>query len=149
MGFIPHLPGCQVVKSWWSGRKVKIWRVDPFTKNAEKQAQEIPFHVKDTREVHEALRFTHEVAPDNFNVQQLRWVNVAPAGDKVVYSALGHLYLKTLPDGKVQRLTKQTQDFEFFPSFRVMVNSWCTPVGMIKAQAVCASSNWPVVKKRD
>lgn len=108
------MPGSKALVVWAQG---KIWRVDPFTKNAEKQAQEIPFHVKDTREVHEALRFTHEVAADNFNVQQLRWVNVAPAGDKVVYSALGHLYLKTLPDGKVQRLTKQTQDFEFFPSF--------------------------------
>ncbi len=108
------MPGSKEIVVWAQG---KIWRVDPFAKDSAKQAQEIPFHVKDTREVREALRFTHEVAPDNFSVQQLRWVNVSPTGDKVVYSALGYLYVKDLNDGKVRRLTKQEQHFEFFPSF--------------------------------
>jgi imidazolonepropionase-like amidohydrolase/Tol biopolymer transport system component len=91
----------------------KIWRVDPFAKSA----KEIPFHVKDTRDVRKAIRFPTEVAPDQFDVRQLRWVNVSPAGDKVVYSALGHLYLRDLPNGTPQRVTKQSEHFEFFPRF--------------------------------
>jgi Tol biopolymer transport system component len=50
-------------------------------------------------------------------VHQLRWVNVSPAGDKVIYSALGHLYIRDLPNGTPRRLTKQTENFEYFPSF--------------------------------
>lgn len=106
--------------SWLSGSKQlvvwakgKLWRVDPFAKSS----KEIPFHVKDTREIRPALRFDTAVAPDKFDVHQLRWVNVSPQGDKVVYSALGQLYIRDLPNGTPQRLTKQQDHFEFFPYF--------------------------------
>ena len=49
--------------------------------------------------------------------EMLRWVNVAPQGGQVVYSALGRLYGKTLPEGEARWLTKQTEHFEFFPSY--------------------------------
>ena len=104
------MPGSKEIVVWAQG---KIWRLDPFSQ----KAAEIPFHVKDTRDVHDALRFPHAVAPDQFDVRQLRWVNVAPHGDKVVYSALGHLYVRDLPNGVAHRLTKQTSYFEYFPSF--------------------------------
>lgn len=104
------LPGSKEIVVWAKG---KIWRLDPFTK----KAQDIPFHVKDTREVREALRFEHAVAPESFDVHQLRWVGVAPQGDKVIYSALGHLYVRALPDGTPQRLTRQDDHFEYFPKF--------------------------------
>lgn len=106
--------------SWLSGSKQlvvwakgKLWRVDPFAKSS----KEIAFHVKDTREIRPALRFDTAVAPDKFDVHQLRWVNVSPQGDKVVYSALGQLYIRDLPNGTPQRLTKQQDHFEFFPYF--------------------------------
>jgi imidazolonepropionase-like amidohydrolase/Tol biopolymer transport system component len=104
------MPGSREIVVWAKG---KIWRVDPFAK----KAKEIPFHVMDTRETRQALRFPVTVAPDQFAVQQLRWVNVSPAGDKVIYSALGHIYVRDLPDGTPQRLTKQNEHFEFFPKF--------------------------------
>jgi len=104
------LPGSKEIVAWAKGR---IWRVDPFAKTA----KEIPFHVKDSRDVRKALRFDNAVAPDQFAVHQLRWVNVSPQGDKVIYSALGYLYLRDLPEGKPQRLTKQEDHFEFFPAF--------------------------------
>ncbi|MBY0237542.1 MAG: amidohydrolase family protein [Burkholderiaceae bacterium] len=112
-------PDAKQIVVWAQG---KLWRVDPFKAvNGEKadgkQAVEIPFHVKDTREVREALRFAQEVAPDQFGVKQLRWVNVAPDGKRVVYSALGQLYLKDLPEGTPKRITAQNEAFEFFPSF--------------------------------
>ncbi|MBR7798391.1 amidohydrolase family protein [Undibacterium fentianense] len=104
------MPGAKEIVVWAQG---KIWRVDPFTKNA----KEIPFHVKDTREIRPAVRFTTEVGTDQFDVKQLRWVNVSPKGDKVLYSALGHIYLRDLPNGTPRRLTKQSEHFEYFPQF--------------------------------
>ena len=91
-------PDSAHIVAWAQG---KIWNIDPFGKTA----TEIPFHVKDTREVRGALRFPVSVAPDKFDVKLLRWVNVSPDGRRVVYSALGNLYKKTLPNGVSQRLT--------------------------------------------
>ncbi len=104
------MPGSKEIVVWAKG---KIWRVDPFAKSA----KEIPFHVKDTRDVLPAVRFQHAVAPESFDVRQLRWVNVAPQGNKVVYSALGHLYVRDLPNGQPKRLTTQNDHFEYYPKF--------------------------------
>ena len=103
-------PDSKRIVVWAQG---KIWNVDPFGGDA----REIPFHVKDTRDVRQAVRYTVEVAPNNFDVKLLRWANVSPDGERVVYSALGYLYLKTLPDGAPRRLTNADNRFEFFPSF--------------------------------
>ena len=43
---------------------------------------------------------------------------MAPKGDKVVYSALGHLYVSDLAaGGEPKRLTKQSGHLEYFPKF--------------------------------
>jgi imidazolonepropionase-like amidohydrolase/Tol biopolymer transport system component len=104
------MPDSKEIVVWAKG---KIWRVDPFARSA----KEIAFHVKDTREVRQALRFEHAVAPESFDVRQLRWVQVSPKGDQVVYSALGHLYLRALPNGEPKRITRQQDHFEYFPQF--------------------------------
>ena len=103
-------PDAKAVVVWAQGR---LWRVDPFARTA----AEIPFHVKDSREVREALRVPTAVAPPAFDVKQLRWMNVSPQGDRVVYSALGHLYVKDLPGGVPHRLTTQSDHFEVYPRF--------------------------------
>jgi imidazolonepropionase-like amidohydrolase/Tol biopolymer transport system component len=103
-------PDSKSIVVWAQG---KLWRVDP----AKRDAVEIPFHVKDTREVTPALRVPVAVAPATFDVKQLRWMNVSPQGDRVVYSALGYLYVKDLPNGTPHRLTTQTAHFEFYPRF--------------------------------
>lgn len=104
-------PDSKHIVAWAQG---KIWRIDP----ARGSAAEIPFHVTDTREVRTALRVPQAVAPDRFAVHQLRSVNVSPDGQRVVYSALGHLYLKDLKsDARPRRLTTADNRFEFFPSF--------------------------------
>ncbi len=104
------MPDAKQIVVWAQG---KIWRVDPFAKSA----KEIPFHIQDTREIRSAVRFETAVGSDQFDVKQLRWVNVAPQGDKVIYSAMGHLYIRDLPNGTPRRLTKQTDHFEYFPRF--------------------------------
>ena len=96
---------------FWAGGKLQ--RIDVGTK----KVTPIPFHVKSSRTVFEALRFPQKVAPDTFPVKMLRWVQVSPKGDKVVYQALGHLYVKDLPNGTPRRLTKQTDHTELYPSF--------------------------------
>ena len=96
---------------FWAGGK--LHRIDVATK----KVTPIPFRVRGTRTIHEAVRFPQSVAPEKFNVKVLRWVQVSPKGDKVVYQALGHLYVRELPNGTPKRLTKQTEHTELYPSF--------------------------------
>src|SRR5436190_6702751 len=84
---------------------------------ASKQVTNIPFHVKGTRSVAEAVRFPIEVAPKQFDVKMLRWPTVSPNGKQVVYQALGYLYVRDLPSGTPHRLTRQTDHFEFYPAW--------------------------------
>ncbi len=96
---------------FWSAGKIR--RIDV----ASLEVSAIPFHVRSTRRVTDALRFLQDVAPERFDVKMLRWVEVSPDGGSVVYQALGHLYVRELPDGTPRRLTSDEDDFEFYPSF--------------------------------
>jgi len=96
---------------FWAGGK--IHRVDVATKSV----ANIPFHVKTTRTIQDAVRFPIEVAPTRFPVKMLRWVEVSPKGDRVLFQALGYIYVRDLPNGTPRRLTAQNDHFEFYPSF--------------------------------
>ncbi len=104
-------PDGKSIVTWGQGGR--LWRVDV----ASGQAREIPFHVKHTRELRQAQRVSVEVAPSQFDVKQLRWAQAAPQGDRVVYSALGHLWVKDTPNGTPRRLTQQSSHFEYYPRF--------------------------------
>jgi imidazolonepropionase-like amidohydrolase/Tol biopolymer transport system component len=73
----------------------------------------IPFHVKGTRTVSDALRFPVAVAPDRFPTKMLRWVETSPDGRQVLYQALGKLWVKELPAGAPRRLTRDEGFFEY------------------------------------
>lgn len=96
---------------FWAGGKIN--RLDVTTKTT----SVIPFHVAGTRRVADAVRFQVEVAPDQFEVKMTRWASASPDGRKAVFEALGHLWIKDLPDGAPRRLTKQSDHFELFPSW--------------------------------
>ncbi|HZM16623.1 MAG TPA: amidohydrolase family protein [Candidatus Krumholzibacteria bacterium] len=96
---------------FWCGGKFHRLEV------ASGSATVIPFHVRDSRTLVEAVHSSREVAPARFHTKMLRWVQVSPRGDNVVYQALGHLYIRALPDGKPRRLTSQNDHFEFYPSW--------------------------------
>ena len=64
-----------------------------------------------------AVRFPVEVAPDEFDVKMLRWVQTSPNGKQVVFQALGHVYLRNLAGGPPRRLTTRQDEFEFCPSW--------------------------------
>lgn len=96
---------------FWTGGKLN--RIDI----ASKKISEIPFHVKKTMETREAVRFPVEVAPDRFHTRMLRWVTVSPDEKRVVFEALGKLWVRELPDGKPRRLTRQEEHFEAYPAW--------------------------------
>jgi imidazolonepropionase-like amidohydrolase/Tol biopolymer transport system component len=94
---------------WGEGR---IWKVDV----ASGEGKPIPFTARVEQTLQNAVRFEQTVHPDRFPVKMLRDVRVSPDGKMVVYSALGHLYSRTLPTGEPRRLTS-AESLEFFPSF--------------------------------
>ena len=117
-GVYPHMAWTPDSKSivFWAGGK--IHRLDV----ASKQVTNIPFRVTGTRKVQETVRYPQVVAPDQFDVRMLRWVEVSPRGNQVLYQALGYIYLRDLdvkgvPSGTPRRLTRQNDHFEFYPSW--------------------------------
>ena len=107
----------------WAGGKIR--RIE----RESGRAAIIPFHVRGTRRLAEPVRFSRRIAPARFPVRMLRWVTVSPKGDQVAYQALGHIYVRALPDGAPRRLTKQTDHFELYPSFsrdgqRIVYSTW-------------------------
>jgi hypothetical protein len=121
---------------FWSGGRIRRADLVAAASRAEGAAEQvptvIPFHVKDSRKTAHAVRFGVDVltglmqasaSPQlagggaSFPVRMLRWVSVSPDGRRVAYQALGYVYVKDLPDGTPRRLTRQTDDFEYFPSW--------------------------------
>jgi imidazolonepropionase-like amidohydrolase/Tol biopolymer transport system component len=93
------------------------------------QAKQIPFRVEHKRKISAAVRVPVDVAPAKFDVKVLRWPQLTPDGGKLVYQALGKLYVRDMRSGVVRRLTKQTDHLEFYPSLsrdgkQVVYVSW-------------------------
>ncbi len=89
-------PDSQELVFWAGG---KLWRIS--TAGALK---EIPFQVKDQRQIRQALRFPVDVAPQSINVKAIRSPQLSGDGKTAYFSALGKLWRK---DGsaKPQRVT--------------------------------------------
>jgi imidazolonepropionase-like amidohydrolase/Tol biopolymer transport system component len=94
---------------WGEG---KIWNVDASSGEYE----EIPFTAEVEQTIHEALRFEPDIASDEFPVRMLRDVVTSPDGRDVAYSAMGHLYVKLLPNGEPRRVTGESR-LEYDPAF--------------------------------
>ncbi len=107
---------------FWAGGK--ILRLNTRTG----KVSGIPFHVKTEKSMRRAVKFPVDPAPKTFTTRMLRWVQVRPDGRQVVFQALGHLYVRNLPNGKAKRLTRDSE-FEFYPAYsadgkRVVFVSW-------------------------
>lgn len=113
-GVYPHMawmPDSESVVFWAGG---KIRRVDVNTN----ESRVIPFQVDDTRTVYSPPRRQVEVAPDSIDTRMVRFATVSPDGRSVVFESLGRLFIKELPSGTPQRLTRDADDhFELFPSW--------------------------------
>jgi imidazolonepropionase-like amidohydrolase/Tol biopolymer transport system component len=112
-GTYPHfawMPNGGEIVIWAEG---KLWRVDAGSG----QATNIPFRAHVSQQIADAVRFRQEVAPDRFDVKMLRHVSVSPDQRQVVYSALGKLWIRALPDGTPRRVTRDDSGWEIFPSW--------------------------------
>lgn len=96
---------------FWAGGKIMRFDV------ASRSAKVIPFSVETEKQVQTAVRYQQNLDQNEFPVKMLRMVQVAPDGEQVVYEALGHLYVRDLPNGEPERLTKQNERWELYPQY--------------------------------
>ncbi|MGB0893142.1 MAG: amidohydrolase family protein [Parashewanella sp.] len=106
--------------------KGKINKIDVTNK----QVSNIPFSVNSTRDIQPAVKFTQNIDKDVFDVKMLRMAQVSPNGKKVVFEALGKLWVKDLKSGKRKRLTRINDSIaELFPQWsrdgkRIVFTTW-------------------------
>ncbi|MEJ7758273.1 MAG: amidohydrolase family protein [Gemmatimonadaceae bacterium] len=101
------------------GKSVVIWaggRINSVNMTSGRVTN-IPFTARIRQTITEAVRTPQRIAPDSFDVKMLRWVTVSPDQRRVVYTSLGKLWLKDLPNGKPRRLTNDSANDELFPSW--------------------------------
>jgi len=78
----------------------------------------IEFRVQDARRIVPVVRPRQQVFAEQVKSRMARNPVVAADGSRVVFEALGRLYVKTLPNGDPKRLTTDSeQRFEFHPTF--------------------------------
>ncbi|MCU7996029.1 amidohydrolase family protein [Shewanella glacialipiscicola] len=107
-GVYPTMAWTQDNKDIFFWAKGKINRLNV----ANKTLTDIPFSVKTDLAVQPSVRFKQNIDKDVFDVKMLRMAQVSPDGSKVVFEALGKLWLKSLPDGKMSRLTELSNGIE-------------------------------------
>ena len=96
---------------FWAGGN--LYNLDRATQ----VAKQIPFKVKTRKSMRKAVQVEVDPATPTFDTKMLRWVQVRPDGQQLVFQALGQLYTQDLPKGKAKRLTKNNSEFAFYPSY--------------------------------
>ncbi|MGI2111210.1 amidohydrolase family protein [Shewanella frigidimarina] len=97
---------------FWAKGKINKLDVDS------KQVTDIPFSVSTQRDIQPSVRFTQNLDKDEFDVKMLRMAQVSPDGEKVVFEALGKIWVRDIKDGKHKRLTRLDDDInELFPQW--------------------------------
>ncbi len=102
-------PDDQHIVIWANGQIKKI-------EVATGKATTIPFKATAPHRFQETIAFKNQAFEETFTVKVIRHAVTAPDGQSIVFSAVGHLWQKTLPDGKPERLTNDGA-FEFEPAF--------------------------------
>jgi imidazolonepropionase-like amidohydrolase/Tol biopolymer transport system component len=112
--------GCYPGFSWTPDNKqIVIWaegkiqKIDVQTQKVEN----IPFKVSANHKLAETLRFENAVYEEKFKAKVIRQCVTAPDGKSLVFSAVGHLWRKNLPEGTPTRLTNDAKNLEFEPCF--------------------------------
>ncbi|MEE2000347.1 amidohydrolase family protein [Alkalimonas sp. MEB108] len=107
---------------WAAG---KLHKIDVRSR----ELAQIPFQVDTEKQIQTALRVQQDLDKTDVDVKMLRFVQVSPDGKRAVFSALGHLYLTDIDNPRPRRLTRQNDEFEFYPQFsrdgrQLVYTSW-------------------------
>lgn len=102
-------PDDKAIVFWGAG---KIHKIDVNSL----EVTNIPFQVENDIKIAERVHFNSPVAIENFDAKVIRHAVTSPDGKTMVFTAVGHLWAKKLPNGKPKRLTDNT-DFESEPAF--------------------------------
>jgi len=102
-------PDSRDIAIWGKG---EIYRVDTQMGMARK----ISFEVLAKHRITDVVRFEGTLAEEQIRVKAIRHLAVAPDQSRIVFTALGHLWQKTLPDGTPGRIN-DTDALEFEPAF--------------------------------
>ncbi|QTD38879.1 PD40 domain-containing protein [Polaribacter batillariae] len=117
-GVYPHfswLPNNKEIIFWSEGKINKI-NIDS------KEVVNIPFEVNQDIKLAKTHRVKRKVFEPNFTSKMIKDLKTSPNGKVVVFTALGHIYKKELPNGAPIRLTS-LEDFEAEPNFSPDGNS--------------------------
>lgn len=95
---------------FWSGGKINKINIHSL------ETVDIPFQVDAQIKIASPLKFKYPVFEENFEAKVIRHAVTSPDESSLVFSALGHLWIKKLPNGTPKRITSG-DDFEFEPSF--------------------------------
>ncbi len=96
---ISWTPDNKAIVYWAGGR---IHRIDV----ASGAITDIPFHVAGSRFVEDAVHVDKRIGQDSFDVKMARFAHTSPDGRRVVYEALGNLWIKDVAGGAPRRLTR-------------------------------------------
>lgn len=111
-GVYPHfawMPDSKDIIIWAQGKINKI--------NVEtKQIANIPFQVNQEIKLAKTHRVKRKVFEAEFSSKMIKNVQTSPTDSTIVFTSLGHIYKKNLPNGIPQRITTLS-DFEAEPSF--------------------------------
>ncbi|UNY99445.1 amidohydrolase family protein [Zhouia spongiae] len=107
---ISWMPDNEEIVFWAKGKLHKV-----NIKSTE--VTEIPFTVNADIKIAETVHFNNSIPDKDFTVRVIKDAKTSPDGKTLVFSAVGHIWSKKLPNGKPQRLTTNDTDFEFEPSF--------------------------------
>ena len=92
----------------------KIRRVDV----ASGVVSTIPFFAKVERTISEQAQSNFRINDDPFESKFVRWASASPDGSKLVFQAVGKIWIQDLPNGTPKRLTRDSfAPFEFSPSW--------------------------------
>lgn len=111
-GVFPHFNWTPDNKEivFWSGGKIQKVNIET------KEVTNIPFSVNTEMKLAETHQIKRTVFKEEFTSKMIKNVQTSPDEKTIIFTALGHIYKKKLPNGTPKRITDLT-DFEAEPSF--------------------------------
>ena len=95
---------------FWSAGKIHSINIDS------KVIKNIPFEIETSIKLTETHQVKRKAFTENFSSKMIKDVKTSPNGNTIIFTSLGHIYKKTLPNGIPARISNLS-DFEADPSF--------------------------------